>query len=275
MSRVKIGRKIARRIRWQLDRPGWRWILAGSFSLLSSFTGRYRCRVQWTGAAWSYRYQGSVLLSDQLLVPAHTFDPDLEIAVWGYQPSSGDTILELGSGTGTETVRLAKSVGPTGKVIAVEAHPRMAAIMVDALKLNGLNNVVPVSAAVANMNQLVGLSDDSESGLNSLFVSSDIFVVSTRLLDILSDLEIDQVDLLKVNIEGAELSALEGLGDQFERLGNVVISCHDFLNSEWGQTRERVKSWLIAHGFNVTARLDDPRPWCRDYIYASRGSEKC
>jgi hypothetical protein len=77
-----------------------------------------------------------------------------------------------------------------------------------------------------------------------------------------------------MNIEGAELVALRGLGAELKNVRNVVIGCHDFLADETGdesyRTKEDVRALLLAAGFVVVGRENDPRPWARDYLYGWR-----
>jgi ubiquinone/menaquinone biosynthesis C-methylase UbiE len=56
----------------------------------------------------------------------------------------GQTVAEIGAGTGYLVRRLARAVGPRGRVYAVDAELRMLAILVERLRRGGLGNVTPV-----------------------------------------------------------------------------------------------------------------------------------
>ena len=85
---------------------------------------------------------------------------------------------------------------------------------------------------------------------------------------------IPSIALLKMNIEGAETAALRGASSTLRRTQHVAIACHDFLADETGdesyRTREDVTALLQDAGFNVSGRLDDARPWARDYVFGAR-----
>ena len=49
--------------------------------------------------------------------------PDEVVSALGLQP--GDTVCDIGSGPGYFTLRLARAVGPGGRVYAVDVEPRM------------------------------------------------------------------------------------------------------------------------------------------------------
>lgn len=263
-------RRLPGALRRRLDRPGSRWLLGALLSIVLSIADRRSCRVRWTGAAWSYRYDGQTVLSNQILRPRTTFDADLDIFLWDYTPAPGDTILDIGAGTGTEAIRLARSVGPTGRVIAVEAHPDAAEILASVGPLNGVANIDTVSAAVADVAGTVCIADTDEPGTNSLFEDGPTRRVPAVTVDELVEAHhLERIDFLKMNIEGAERLAILGMSGSVERIDRMAISCHDFLGTDWGRTSAVVQQWLEGHGFTVHRRLDDPRPWARDYLYAT------
>ena len=57
---------------------------------------------------------------------------------------SGQTVAEIGAGSGYLVRRLARAVGPRGRVYAVDAEPRMLAVLVERVRRAGLGNVTPV-----------------------------------------------------------------------------------------------------------------------------------
>ena len=56
----------------------------------------------------------------------------------------GMTVCDLGAGSGYYTVRMSRLVGPAGKVYAVDIQPRMLELLTRRLRLEGIENVVPV-----------------------------------------------------------------------------------------------------------------------------------
>lgn len=74
------------------------------------------------------------------------------------------------------------------------------------------------------------------------------------LSDIIDEHEIERVDLLKVDCEGAELPALLGLRDEhWPRVGKVVVEVHDR-----GGRLDTVQALLVRHGLgNITVEKED------------------
>jgi predicted methyltransferase len=56
----------------------------------------------------------------------------------------GDTVADIGAGTGYFTRRLAKAVAPSGRVYAVDIQPEMIRLLKSNVEKAGLTNVVPI-----------------------------------------------------------------------------------------------------------------------------------
>lgn len=56
----------------------------------------------------------------------------------------GQTVAEIGAGSGYLVRRVARVVGPRGRVYAVDVEPRMLPVLIEGLRRGGLDNVTPV-----------------------------------------------------------------------------------------------------------------------------------
>jgi ubiquinone/menaquinone biosynthesis C-methylase UbiE len=56
----------------------------------------------------------------------------------------GQTVAEVGAGSGYVVRRLARAIGPRGRVYAVDAEPRMLPVLVERLRRARIANVTPV-----------------------------------------------------------------------------------------------------------------------------------
>jgi len=68
--------------------------------------------------------------------------PEVVIAAMNLHP--GDVVAEIGCGTGFFSRRLAKAVGPTGKVYAEDIQPEMLDLLQQYAAKEGIANIVPV-----------------------------------------------------------------------------------------------------------------------------------
>jgi predicted methyltransferase len=60
---------------------------------------------------------------------------------------TGSTVADIGAGSGYMTVRMAKRVGPSGKVYAEDIQPEMIALLKKRLQKDRVPNVIPVLGA--------------------------------------------------------------------------------------------------------------------------------
>ena len=73
-------------------------------------------------------------------------EPDLALRL--LRVARGATVADIGAGSGYMTVRLAKIVGPTGRVYANDIQPGMLELLQKNVEKNKLTNVTPVLGAM-------------------------------------------------------------------------------------------------------------------------------
>ena len=152
---------------------------------------------------------GFHLLIDGVYEPA-------EIGWISSRLSSGGVYVDVGANIGGLVVPAARHVGPEGRVIAIEASPRIAQYLTKNVALNGLANVTVCRvAADAESRGDVPFYDAARDhfGMGSLtpsFGGTETSVTSMRLDDLLESLGVARVDVLKIDVEGFEGRVLEG-----------------------------------------------------------------
>ena len=194
-----------------------------------------------------------------------------------YRPAPGDVVVDVGAGRGEHLLAFCEAVGPAGRVVAIEAHPESFEILCHFCRLNSLNNVDLVNCAVSDARGTIYIDTQPDWQGNTITVSkiAGAHRVEAFTLDELAIArDLPRIDLLKVNIEGAEKAALEGLARCADRVQNAAIACHDFRanrgEGESYRTLDAVKARPQALGFGVQTRTEHPRREVRDHLYASR-----
>jgi FkbM family methyltransferase len=142
-----------------------------------------------------------------------------------YHPVAGDVIFDVGAGIGEDTIILSHAVTPSGRVIAIEPHPRVFRCLQKTVRLNELTNVIMLSCAVHSSDGEVRMSDGEFYAASTVFHAVGGERVPARSLDSLFDeIGLVRVDFLKMNIEGAEVDALAGMAGHRQAVRNVAIS---------------------------------------------------
>ena len=261
-----------------LDNSGGRFILAGFAAGYASMRIGKLCSVSYDGA-WIQKFPTGTIVEPRLTL--YTLDEVEESSrdfwMYGYEPSEGDTVVDVGAGTGWDTLAFSRKVGPGGRVIAIEAHPKTFACLERMCKENRLSNVTLIHAALMDRACEVHISDAVDHlGNRTVAVDGGVSVPGMTLDDLCKSLNIQRVDLLKMNIEGAEKFAIEGMTEALGRIRHVCISCHDFAAIELGcpelRTKDRIVPFLQERNFVLQSREKDPRASVRDFVYASNAS---
>jgi FkbM family methyltransferase len=264
----------------KFDRMGFRPVVAAVASAAYGLRtgGRQRFFADQAGN-WVNHHSEATIVSPTI----HTarFDAYREAVLdnwaWQYRPQPGDTVVDVGAGVGEEAVVFSKLVGPRGKVLSIEAHPETYNCLLETIRRSSLKNVVPICVAVTDCDGVAFIGSVENHIANSIFDRSANAEVPARSLDSIADeLGLDKIDLLKMNIEGAERLAVHGMDKVANRVRHAVISCHDFISDLEGpeefRTFDEVRTSLDELGFKVVTRPEDRRPWVRFYAYARNRS---
>lgn len=151
-----------------------------------------------------------------------------------YAIREGDVVVDAGAYTGHFTVYAAKKVGPRGKVISFEADSSIYRLLEENVKLNNLTNVTLINKGVWSSE--AELKFDSR-GTGSHIVdgeSADRAIKSIQTVSLdqaLEELGISHVDLIKMDIEGAEIEAVNGARRLMEQPGvHFAIASYHILD---------------------------------------------
>lgn len=81
--------------------------------------------------------------------------------------SPGDIVIECGSHHGATTILLSHWAGPRGKVYAYEPGGTNFGVLVDNIRLNAIQNVVPIQAAAGDRQGLIAFDEYPEASMAS------------------------------------------------------------------------------------------------------------
>ncbi|WP_394838047.1 FkbM family methyltransferase [Pendulispora rubella] len=191
--------------------------------------------------------------------------------------TQGQVFVDVGANWGYFSLLSAGIVGGTGRVVAIEADPRMYRTLARNTALNSFPHLTSVHVAAAakpGTLTLLGYSEeDTNWGLSRVVKDGGngnggkTFEVEAKPIDtILDEQRVDSVDLLKMDIEGAEGFALEGMrrGLASGRYRRIVLELHPDQLREHGQSAGDIlrtlrdagyRGWTIDHSLESLRRV--------------------
>ena len=186
----------------------------------------------------------------------------------------GQVFVDVGANIGWHTLVAANRVGPSGFVHAFEPVSKTFDELQGNVALNKFENVSLRQIGLSDVDgeiEIYGNKED-DSGGNTMFGGPDhslIEVIRTRRGDdMLSELGIEKVHLLKVDVEGAEMHVLRGLGRFFDegRIEAMMLEINAPHLRAAGTSPQAVLDFVQGKGFLVNdiknpgqtiTRLDD------------------
>jgi len=166
----------------------------------------------------------------------------------------GSFIAEVGANTGPHTVRLAKTVGLGGRVIAYEPQPVVFQSLAGTIALNSLMNVDCLPYALgAEEGEIIFPPIDYRKpnnfgGLSLIgLTGSGTPVRVAKLDDVYS---YPRLDFLKIDVEGMELDVLKGGRSSIERFKPLIYVENDQL-----QKSAELIRWLLNADYRLWRHL--------------------
>jgi FkbM family methyltransferase len=128
---------------------------------------------------------------------------------------NGDYVIDVGANIGYMTLLLASSVGASGRVVAIEASPANYRALIKNIKLNKCNNIAAINMAATSgpcSVEIVG-GDKNNSGTLSIreSVSNMAETVKGDALSNVSEICLDKVTFIKIDVEGSEAAIIKNI----------------------------------------------------------------
>jgi len=175
-------------------------------------------------------HQGDLGFSQELLF-SYGYDK-CQTALFKELVSEGMNVIDLGAHIGYYTLLAAKLVGEEGKVFAFEPEPRNYALLLRNIEVNSYKNVVAVRKAAFSRTGKVDLLLSQYSAAHSLYHpvnlyqtvnSADAIVVDAISLDEFFENRDCSIDVIKMDIQGAEMAAVMGMSQTLKKNDNLKI----------------------------------------------------
>jgi FkbM family methyltransferase len=175
--------------------------------------------------------------------------------------NENETFADVGANIGSYSLRIANDYKNKGvKVIAIEAHPENFKALDKNVRCNNFMNVKIINKAVCDHKGIVTVYERSYDGGSR--ASSDMYSLFNTFLhasnsvlphgktlqlecDTLDSILADhKVDVMKIDIEGAEVLALKGATNILRHLRKIIVEIH-------GDNFHKVNEILKRSNFNL------------------------
>lgn len=235
-------------------------------------------RVRWDGEDWKFTWKQGSYYSSSAFARPKSITASEGLFLTRYAPRRGDVILDVGAGGGTQVCTFSAMVGTSGKVISIEADPSAVRRLKKQVAGLRYNNVHILEIAVGDTEGTVNLSILEGGHVGNSIVAtvgaSEAAVRCRPLRDVITELGISEISFMKMNIEGAEYKALQGLGANIRDVKEMCISCHDFTGIPDQRTFRSVYELLLSQKFSAFTLPANPQsPWETYYLFASRDTD--
>ncbi len=192
---------------------------------------------------------------DQHIYATGEYEPDV-LAVAKAVLRPGMTAVDIGANVGFFSLLFATLVGPQGKVISLEPQPRVHDRLVKNLALNPSLAVdvrkVAASDSAGELSFYCGPADHSGvASLRPLDAAAERITVPTASGD---DLLCDcrQIDLIKIDVEGAETRVIRGLSATLDRCQpDLVVEVSNRYLQEMGSSGRELCGMLCSRGYQM------------------------
>ncbi len=173
------------------------------------------------------------------------------------ETKNGDVVLDIGANIGYYTLIFAKLVGEEGKVFAFEPDPDNFSLLKKNVEINGYRNVILVQKAVSNKTEKIRLylSEENEAD-HRIYNSHDgrqfIEIEAIRLDDYFKNYN-GKIDFIKMDIQGAEGGAIQGMPLLLQKTNNLkmVTEFWPIGFKRFGIKPEEYLKLLLKHGFKL------------------------
>ncbi|HTU17590.1 MAG TPA: FkbM family methyltransferase [Gemmataceae bacterium] len=162
--------------------------------------------------------------------------------------------IDVGANVGLHTLAVAHHVAEGGAVVAFEPHPVNHRLLVHNLEQNRLRHVVAENCGLAEAAATLTGTARADGGNWSLASRGDyrFEVRLIRLDDYWRDHPLPRLDMMKIDVEGAEVRVLRGARQTIERFRPLIVFevCPSWLTKMQTSAAELFAE-LVRHGYSI------------------------
>lgn len=182
----------------------------------------------------------------------------------------GGVMLDVGAHIGYFTLKGAAKAGPNGRVIAFEPNPETIAELKSNIEISGVSKTVtiePIACTDRDQQLTLYAAHNSNTGASSLSkdnatafdeAAKPYSVRGRPIDDVVRELGLTRLDVMKVDVEGAEVSVMRGALETLKRFHPmVVIEIDERQLAGFGTKPDDLTAIFHEAGYEFSRQIDD------------------
>jgi FkbM family methyltransferase len=184
-----------------------------------------------------------------------TYKELFESNIYEFKPSNSKTIIDCGANMGLSVLYFSQNY-PKHKIIAFEPDPEIFSILKENVETFDLKNVTIYQKAVWDKEEVLTFYADGKMGgrLDSSYKHAKPIEIETIPL---ADFINEDVDFLKIDIEGSEGVVLNGCKDVLHKIKHIFFEYHNSIKAP--QTLHKLLELVSSEGFVYYIKESDVR----------------
>ncbi|MCW8306056.1 FkbM family methyltransferase [Acidiphilium sp. PA] len=196
------------------------------------------------------------------IVRESVYEPDVS-AIFRRTLRQGMGVLDIGANIGYFSMLSAAIVGPSGQVFAVEPNQQNARLLEASRRLNDFGQITLIHAAAGAKTGILSLHTSHSTGTTSGVPDEIGALLTARIVPCLaldSIIPADRrIDLIKIDVDGAEYPAMQGCEQIIRRHRPAIISefAPDLIPGISGVSGEDYLRWFARQDYEVAVIQPD------------------
>lgn len=181
-----------------------------------------------------------------------------------YKLNEGQNFIDIGANIGYYSLLASKVIGKIGRVYSFEHSFREYKRLLKNIEINNCSNIIPLNIALSDTSSEIEFSvAKGHTGLNSMIIADKSVVKSTQIirtmrLDAILNSENKKFQLVKIDVEGAELLILKGMANMLKEhlIEKLVIEITPRFFKVFNYEKEDIYNYLSRFGYTSTFNSD-------------------